>query len=323
MSVYHVRGAHVRLIAAQYAKNSLRNGTGIIFTFLALTVGLVIAAVVLTPVEYLQKALKQEREARDRVDRDVPPELRDDPILKKLRGLNEEEQTKVLVQEYAKKAKEPIKWGLGTDDEQVDYLVDKKPALVSAILVILIWALPFLVVFGAFNQMAGDIQYKGLRYLLLRTERINIFLGRFVGTLIFTMVVLLILLVTVFFYIVFKMKFYPASDVAIWVLQGWFAIAILALPYIALCAWFSAVNDGPFVALVIILLIVGGVPLFVWIGSKSFEQFQYAGYVMPWPLKFNLLHPNPGIFFASIVGLVAQTIVYLGLGMASFQKRDL
>jgi ABC-2 type transport system permease protein len=324
VSVYHVRGKHLKLIAFHYAKHNIRGGAGVVFTFLVLTVGLLIAGAVIAPVEYLQKEIKKERERGDgpRDAQVFPRQPRAAPD-ERVKAMTDEEITREMLDRLAKEARGPIKWILGADDDQVDYLVRDKPALVSAVILWLMWCLPFLVVLGAFNQMAGDIQHRGLRYLLLRTERANLFLGRFLGTLLFTMSVLFILLSVVFLYLVLKTKYYSPGEIALWMAQGLVMMAILALPYIALCAWMSSTADSPSVALVLILLMTAFVPVLVMVGTNITEHFKYLGYVLPWPLKFELLHPNPLHFLGATAAMLAYTALYLMLGLAMFQKRDL
>src|SRR5205823_3778067 len=140
-----------------------RGGTGILFTLVALIVGLVIGAIFITPVEELHKYVNREREAARRQPRD-PFDQRPPPAEKEI-------EKKDIVETVTKEIGRPVaKWATG-DDEQADFLVKDRPALVSAILMVMLIAMPFLICLGSFNQLAGDIQYKGLRYLLLRTER--------------------------------------------------------------------------------------------------------------------------------------------------------
>ncbi len=342
MGAYHVRGSHLKLIAWHHAKYSIRGGTSLVFTFLTLVIGLSLAAVVITPVEYLQEELKhperwgafEEDEAPFGAKPAVPPGggfAQDKPFGGKRRpqgfqrpaNLTDEELTKRVVDEVAKQSRGFVKWALGADDDQADYLIHEKPALVSAILSLLLWVLPFVVTFGAFNQTAGDIQHRGLRYLLLRTERANIFFGRFLGTFIFTMIVLFLLLAVVYIYLAAKIKFYPAGEMALWLLQGYLAMAVFAIPYIALSAWMSGANDSPFVALVLAMLIVGFIPMLVMIGTMTFKGFRFAGYVLPWPLKFELLHPSILHVGGAVLAILGYTALFLWLGMRTFQKRDL
>ena len=294
MSVYHLRGEHLRLVATSSVKHGIRGGAGLVFTLLTLVAGLSIAAMFITPIEAIQA----------RAPSGAPPGA-------------------ILHQVVEDLGKPAVRWALSADEAQVDYLTETKPAIVSAILVVLLFALPFLVSFGAFNQLAGDIQHKGLRYVLLRTERVNLFLGRFLGTYAFTLLVLLGLTLILLLYLVFKAAFYPAGDVALWLFQGYLALALFALPYAALCAWISAATDSPFVSLVIGQLVIGFYPLFVFLATRANAAARYAGYLMPWALKYDLLHPSPlrvGLVALAMLGYAAA---FLLLGARTFQKRDL
>jgi ABC-type transport system involved in multi-copper enzyme maturation permease subunit len=308
VSAYHVRGGHLKLVAFHFARHHIRGGTGIMFTLTLLTVGLIIAAAFITPLEEMHKSVE-----RQRVMEQQRRGIQDGRAITK----------KELVDEITRQIGKPVAEWATDDADQANFLVNDRPALVSAILMVLMFAMPFLVCLGSFNQLSGDIQSKGLRYLLLRTERANLFLGRFIGTLLFTMVVLAILLAVIFLYLAFKADFYPAGKVALWLLQGYVALMLFALPYIALCAWFSATIDSPFACLVICELVALVVPAFVAIGSAIEKNFKYIGYVMPWPLKYQLLHPNPLHFLGATAAMFAFTGLYIWLGMLIFQTRDL
>ena len=230
MSLAHLRGRHVGLIAKTHVRYSIRGGAGLIFLIISMLAGLMMAGIVISPVEDIQR------------------------MEKKAGG---EGNTQKVLDEVVHKVGIPaIKRFTSGDEEQAKYLALEKPALVSAFMVILMFFLPFLVSLGAFNQTAGDIGNRGLRYQLLRTERVNIFVGRFLGTAAFTFLVLGALMALVMLYLVIKAKFYPAGDVVLWMLRGYLAMVVYALPWIALCAWISTVIDSAFGSLVVAVLIV-------------------------------------------------------------------
>src|SRR5205814_5118158 len=129
-----------------------------------------------------------------------------------------------------------VKWVTGSDEAEVTYLLREQPALLSAIFVLLLIAFPFISCLGASNQTSGDIGSRGLRYLLLRTERPNIFLGRFVGTMGFLAASTALLMVILAVYIGAKFNIYSLGDMALWSLEGYAAVLFVCLPYVAMCA---------------------------------------------------------------------------------------
>jgi ABC-type transport system involved in multi-copper enzyme maturation permease subunit len=159
--------------------------------------------------------------------------------------------------------------------------------------------------------------------LLLRTERANVFFGRFLGTLVFTLAMLAILIAVIFLYLALKAKFYPTGEVALWLIQGYVALALFSLPYIALCSWISASIDSPFISLVVCELIIFGIPAFVALTSRGLKGIKYLDYLTPWPLKYQLLHPDALHVLGAALAMFAFTGVLLWLGMRTFQTRDL
>jgi hypothetical protein len=304
--VYKIRGSHLRLIAFHFAKHNIRGGTGILFTLAMLFVGLGVAAAFIGPLEEMQRRANEEARKFAQPGQDAPRVQRKDLM-------------ELVINEVGEPA---AKWFTG-DADQARFLVRQRPALVSAILMVLLFVMPFLACFGAFNQLAGDIQYRGLRYLLLRTERANIFLGRFIGTTLFTAVVLAILLAVLYLYLVFKADFYSPIEMALWLAHGYLALLIFGLPYIALCSWISAAMDSPFVSLVICELITVFPIIFVAVATGIHPSLEYLGYITPWPLKFKLIHPNPLYLVGSTLALLGFTLLFLLLGLRHFQRRDL
>lgn len=297
MSLAHLRGRHVGLIAKTHVRYSIRGGAGLIFLIISMLSGLMMAGIVISPVEDIQR------------------------MEKKAGGDGNTE--KVLDEVVHKVGIPAIKRFTSGDEEQAKYLALEKPALVSAFMVILMFFLPFLVSLGAFNQTAGDIGNRGLRYQLLRTERVNIFVGRFLGTAAFTFLVLGALMALVMLYLVIKAKFYPAGDVVLWMLRGYLAMVVYALPWIALCAWISTVIDSAFGSLVIALLIVMFWPVLTWFATQANHAASFLQYLLPWGYKWWLLHPNVGMFFAGTGVMLAFTALFGFLGLRHFQKRDL
>jgi ABC-type transport system involved in multi-copper enzyme maturation permease subunit len=280
-----LRGPHIRLIAAHHVKHSLRGGAGLVFVFMALVVGLLCAQVVLGSAEMLHV---------------------DNP-----------EQALTL-------GTKALSWALSPSPAQLEFLSVDHPVLISALLAVLLVFIPFLITLGGFNQTSGDISSKGLRYLLQRTERSNIFFGRLIGSYVFTLIVLFILFMVIALYVVAKVKVHPAGDMIMWLLGGYWRVAILALPYMALCAWISAGIDSPFGSLVVVNIFVLFIPLLGLIARTINPAVGEAvGYVMPGGYKWWLLDPGSGKLLGSIVIMLGFTAIFAFFGYRHFEKRDL
>ena len=295
---------HVWIIALYSMRFALRTGGGLIFLLIFLTMGLSVAAIFITPLEELVKM----EGAESMTDSDI--------------------SVTILESEMVVEA---VQWITSSDSAQSEYLLRENPALLSAILLILLIAIPFMTCFGAFNQTSGDIATRGLRYLLLRTERANIFLGRFVGVMLFTILSAVGTMLVIVLYVQFKVGAYTGAGLWLWGFQGLIAIFFLSLPYTAICAWFSCMLDTPFGSLTICLLFSGFSLTLLYalkmtlIGSMNVdpESLGWLFKTMPWGWKYELLHGAPMVRVAAILAMLSFTAAFLFLGLRHFNKRDL
>ncbi len=290
---------HIRIIAKYHMRFSLRNGSGIVFLLLTLTTALIVASMFIAPVESMVDGLND------------------------MDGMETQMTAGEMINEIgqSEEAESAVDWLVGADSEG-KFLLRDKPALLSCIMLIILMLLPYLVSFGAFNQFSGDIANRGLRFILLRSERINIYLGRFVGTVFFCLITVVMSLVLLVLYIQFKLGVYQGIDLWVWGLQGIVAFFLLCLPFVALCSWISGSIDSPFGSLTLCLLTVGfpGLLLMmmnIYAKKDFFDKFWPTGW------KYGILNSNFGTVALSAFILLAFTAFFLFIGLRSFQKRDL
>ncbi len=291
---------HVKIVGSYWMRFSLRTGGGLTALLLALVTGLGVAQAFITPVENLMK--------------EAP----------KLGHSEGEAADSIATIAESNEIAGALKWITGLGESEIEYLVTDQPALLSVIWIFLLAFIPFLTVLSAFNQTAGDIGNKGLRYLLLRTERSNIYLGRSVGTLLFSTGSLLLLLGLVLVYVGLKLKLYPFGDLASSGMHGFLALFFLSLPYIAMCGWFSAMFESAFGSLAICLLVTGfpilGLKMVNWATESDLAWMEQ---LTPWGWKYDLLSGDMGARLLAYGVMLGFTAVFLVLGMRQFQKRDL
>jgi ABC-type transport system involved in multi-copper enzyme maturation permease subunit len=290
---------HVWLMANTVVRYAIRGGSGIVFLLLVLATGLLVAQAFLAPIEALARQASLETQT------DVSSEM----ILGQL-------------VEFAQPA---VQWVLGETEGEgwASYLLEERPAIISAIVLVLSLATPALVVTGAFNQFSRDVQTRGLRYLLTRTTRSSLFFGRFIGTVLFTTAVLAVLVLVIALYVGFKLQIYPWLDLLSWSAYGLLVLCIVALPYVALCSWISGTIDSPFGSLTLASLIIGTVPLFARVGELAWEPLRYINYLLPWSIQTYLLHPSLLLVLGAVLACLMYTGVFLWLGHRHFSRRDL
>ena len=320
--------SHIRLISLYWSRYVMRSGSGLVYLLIALIFGLSVAHILIMPVELL---IKQQKQKTGQMN---PQEVRNkiiyigQPIAQWVLGLK---SMKEIVQENAVPQRNfpnnPADRDMGISniglDPWISFLLEKRPALLSAIFLVLLFGMPFVISFLAYNQVSGDIQSHGLRYLLLRTERRNIYFGRFLGTVIFSTVVIAIIVATITFYLGMKTRIYPAQPLVGWAVHGFLALSILMVPYIAVCSMISASVDSPFLSLVLAKLIIAGTLILALAGGIAWKPAKYLLYSLPWGLQSHLLHPAPTHWLGAALACMAYAAVFLMAGYYRFEKRDI
>jgi ABC-type transport system involved in multi-copper enzyme maturation permease subunit len=307
-----VNGRHILLIAKYSARYSVRGGIGLVFLLLSLTFGLMVAHMMLQPVE-----------------------IGANEIAKHSRSGDKQEATQEALDIITRQAKPVVAWMLKPSsaepdraadraaDEWTDFLLDERPSLLSAIFLILLFGWPLVVAFGAFDLYSGDIGSRQLRYQLLRVDRGSIYFGRLLGMLVTFVLVLLLLGTTVTAYMGLKLSYYSWPALLGWGAYGTVALVVVSVPYIALCAWVSTAFGSSFASLTIASLVIGGVPLFAMLGRVTHEYASYANYALPWGFQMRLFHHEPAQVALAVGGCALQTALFTWLGYRKFTRRDL
>ena len=321
--------AHIRLISSYWSRYAVRSGSGLVYLLIALIFGLFVAHILITPVEQIIAEQKREmgrtdpqivREAISAVGQRVVPWVLGRKTMRQIVQESVEQQSAVNDPNGTFTAEGGQKDDF---DSWVNFLLEKKPALLSTIFLVLTFGMPFVISFLAYNQISGDNQNHGLRYLLLRTERSNIYFGRFIGTVVFSTAVMAIIVATITFYLGAKTRIYPAPALIGWAACGFLALSLLMVPYIALCSLISVSVDSPLLSLVVAKLVIAGVLFLAIIGSMAWKPAKYLKFALPWGWQCNLLHPEPARWMGAVAGCLVYAAVFLMLGYYRFEKRDL
>lgn len=307
-----IQWSHVVILAKTYFRYAIRGGSGLIFLLAFLLIGLTIAGIMIDP---LKNQIKRQREA--------VAEMSNNKLQVK---------DKDTVEQIVKFARPAVVWWVGADetkgkkDPLVEYLVVERPPILSAYLLILYTFIPFITCLGAFNQLSGDIGTKGLRYLLLRTERINVIVARFLGTLLFSAAVTLFVILIVVVYVAISFDTDSFGAVLAWGLRGWVGAMLLALPYMCMCTLLSAMLDAP-IGTLFLCLLATAFPIIVIKVAKSAAgsaiDLKWLDRITPWGWMYDLLHPEFTKVAAASAVMLAYSLVFGFLAVKLFLRRDL
>lgn len=227
-----------------------------------------------------------------------------------------------------------------TDDDAMLESLALLPIVLLAVFKLTLRFLPLFIALMGFDQLAGEVGPKSIRYLVVRTKRSSIVLGKLLsqatifGTLMVLSVVVMMIVTRVL------NPEFGWSDIGLWTARMLVASLVLSLAYLTLTALFSAFIKQGGVALVmnIIALFV------IWFIALIGEAFRFPGeaaaentlamlktesaaaylrYLSVWHFGDDLLHPHPARFFTAALIHVGFGLVFLGLAHLALRRRDL
>lgn len=298
-----LRPSHIWMVATYSMRYSLRSGGGLMFMMVLLIAGLSVASIFVSQLEQM--------------------------LLKVGGDIGAGELARQITEMDA--VRDAVTWITGGDPAQTEFLLYARPALVSAIALVLLIVVPYTTCLGAFNQTAGDIGSRGLRFLLLRTERHNVFFGRFLGALLFNFIWTTGLVAVIAVFIHLKFKIYPLGTLAAWSTACLFALLLLSLPYVALCAWVSGSLSSAFGSLAMCMVLCGFSILLLLMLKGTLVQrtplraddLAWMMRLIPWGWKYDTLHPSLATRSLAVAVQLGFTALFLFGGARAFQRRDL
>jgi ABC-type transport system involved in multi-copper enzyme maturation permease subunit len=182
--------------------------------------------------------------------------------------------------------------------------------------------LPALILLIGFDQIAGEIQHRSIRYLAGRARRSALVAGKAIGVWGVIATMTLVLSVTVWTVILIRGG-YPAGLVLSWGIRIWVFTVASAAAYVGLTALVSSFFRTPIVA-----LFVGVATLFVlWLANSIlgfFEATQMAAWAFPSAYESKLLiSPNPLHVVGGVAALIGWGAVMVAGAAAIVSRRDI
>ena len=208
------------------------------------------------------------------------------------------------------------------DRETAQHLFVDNPATLSVFLLLALSLLPIFVLWGAGDQTASDIGSRHLRFLIPRCGRMEIYTGRFIGAVIFIFV-FHILLATVAVLISKAIDPVDGHKIIEFGFQVTFAILIYALPYVALMSFVGAVTGSAPVAVLTAISAYAVVAVIASLAALGLPEAAYIGYLLPSPMKANLLTGSTEQLLISSAALLGYTAAYFAAGWWVISRRDI
>ncbi len=206
--------------------------------------------------------------------------------------------------------------------EALRFLECERPVVMSVFFLFSLFGVPFLVLLLSFNQVAGYLHRKSIRYILPKTGRLELYLGLFLSNLKFFTVVsgAVTLAVSLGWLIVGRNLAF--GTVLLFSVQIFIALWLSAVPLIAFMSMMAAMVGKPTgtfflgVGFYLAVDIIGGLM------SRQTEYAKIFFYVLPLEAKYWFAYPSVGHFLGAAALMVCYTVAYLAIGWAFLRRRN-
>ncbi|MGV3625644.1 MAG: ABC transporter permease subunit [Archangium sp.] len=227
-----------------------------------------------------------------------------------------------------------------TEDERMLEALASIPIVLLVVFKLTLRFLPLFIALMGFDQLAGEVGPKSMRFLIVRVKRSSIILGKLLSqATIFAMLLSICTLLMVIVARVLNPDF-AASQVALWTAKLIVSSLVLSLAYLALTALFSSLTRQSGIALVlnvIALFVIWSIAL--WgefyrfpgeeAAMNTLAQFKdeswraYIRYASVWHYGDDLLHPSWARALPAALAHLGYGLVFLGIAQLALKKRDL
>jgi ABC-type transport system involved in multi-copper enzyme maturation permease subunit len=285
--------------------HSLRSGSGVAFIVLTILAGLALANLAFAPIELGFIELEQ---FRDNAAQGIG-------LVLSLATLQQGDPEAMLGRMESGELVEMTMWAR--------YLVLEKPMLLSITVLLLGLILPLLLPLGSFAAISGDVQHRSIRYVLPRTTRTSLLLGRLLGCLLLAWILITALVAAIVMYLGIVLSLDSWDALIPWGLSCLGALLVLSFPYVCLGILCSTLCRVPLVALFASTGITVAVPLIAFSARAGLEPLGKLLYLLPWGYSHQLLSPDSQTVSQAMLYCLGHGLVFIAIALHRFRRADL
>ncbi len=200
------------------------------------------------------------------------------------------------------------------NNQVIDFLINV-PFINLALFLVTIFGTPLLVMLLNYDKIAQEVYDGTLRYLLFRVSRFQLYLTKFLGSLVECALITLVALLFALVWASFQLKGLDFGVTLAYGIRFWAIGQVFLSVFVAFAMMFSTFFKKPFTA-----LIVGATVLFL-----LFILPFWIDYLSPYDVKYLTgLFYNNSLELAETLGVyVLFTILFWLIGWWNFSRKDL
>jgi ABC-type transport system involved in multi-copper enzyme maturation permease subunit len=201
--------------------------------------------------------------------------------------------------------------------------LEHHPPVLVALFALVILLLPIWTLVTAYDQTASDIETKHVRYLLFRSDRASIYLGKSLGALLLVGGSLALALGVLGLFLALESNALDSASGLLYLFRIWLTAMLFTIPFIALLGAVGALVGRARRTVSATVMIWIGVNAGAGIAKLSTDSSWNIEYLYPTTGRFNLMVDDLSIMGPTVAYLGVFSVVALSLGLLRFKRRDL
>lgn len=199
------------------------------------------------------------------------------------------------------------------------------PPLVGSFAFLML-VMPLLALTMGYDQCAGDIETRHVRYLAFRIDRTTLYLGKLLGAWALISLTIAVAAVSMAGYIQVRAGSIPSAADFVYVGRGIITVSVSALPLLALLGLLGTMRGRARRVVLLALLLWLAVGLASAAARFGLEiEFLAQAIEVLWPTngRWDLIFDEWGAWGISAARVAVYSVVVVGLGLLHFRRRDL
>jgi ABC-type transport system involved in multi-copper enzyme maturation permease subunit len=202
--------------------------------------------------------------------------------------------------------------------------LEAHPPVLVGLFALVVSLLPLWALVTTYDQTASDIETHHARYLLFRTDRTSLYLGKSLGALALLAGSLAMALLVLTGFLGLRSDAVGGLSGAVYIGRIWATSVLLAMPFVAFFGLAGALMGRARRTLNASMVYWTGVGIASGIARAVSDGRSFGiEYLYPTARRFELVLDDPRALLPSAAYMLAFTAVCVGLGLWRFRRRDL
>jgi hypothetical protein len=216
----------------------------------------------------------------------------------------------------------------GVWNADVGAYLSHSPLIFIALFKATLWFIPFLTLMIGFEQIAGDLQHRTIRYTAIRARRSSLVAGKALA--IWAVVAILLLALHLFVWLVTLLRGDATlMETLSWGPRMWAFSAVFTAAYAGMTILASSLTRRPILSLFIGMIMFSSlwvldvsVDVVHALDNEKYRWFEYVGFAIPDWYEVWLVSPKPAEVVGAIVNLLAFGVGTTALASYIVNRRD-